>query len=368
MTEEMRVLWAWGPLHVTPYSLMMTLGAVVSVFILLLTMQRKGHTRETAIHLSLVSILGAVLGGHLIYCLCMAPMLESDYGGISLVWEFFRGGYTLYGAVFGVLAAVCWSARVRGERVLGLLDVLTPAASWMLMVGRLAERFTNQGIGMMVEQPWLQRLPFAVCTYMDEEWSEWHVPVFLWEALLGLLLFCLSVSMLKKARKEGRTALVFLTVLSAVQVLLEQMRQDDCIRFGFVRFTQLAALAVMMGCLAWECRGGELRSILVRWARLGFCALIVVFVEFAFEKPQFNIWLFASMAAAWLAFIPGLDGTKPKLWQWIAEAVMLAGGIAVIATLGHDYEFEGLMLYAVMACALFGMAQTILCSRARENR
>ncbi len=356
---ENRILWEGTAFALTGYGLAIALGALLSVCLLFVCMHRRGADREASIHLALVSAVGALVGAHLVYCAAMAPSLVSDYGGLSLIVAFYRGGYTLYGAVFGVLFSVWLSCRVRGEDFLRSLDALVPSAALMLCVGRAAEVWTDQGLGPMVESALWQRFPFAVCTYQDVDWSEWYLAVFIFEALTAALFLVRSFAWQKKARKSGETAIRFLTYLSCTQIFFEQMRQDDCIRFGFVRFSQLAALCVLLILLFMRLRSVERKKAVLAFVRFALCALIVVWIEFAFEKPQFYPHLIVTSLAAFVLFLPVWDRTW-NAWRILRTVLLACGLVLLFFTVREEYAFEIQVLYGAMAVALAGLGATVL--------
>ena len=92
----------------------------------------------------------------------------------------------------------------------------------------------------IIEDESLQFFPLAVCTYADEDFSSWQFCVWIWEALAALGILAALLVLLVRRRKQknsledGRIAGIFLTVLSGSQIFLEQLRDDDALRFGFV--------------------------------------------------------------------------------------------------------------------------------------
>ena len=359
MYGEQEALLSLGSLQLMPYGLCMAGGALLALMLTMWSARKTGVRLESALSVVLLGIVSAVLGGHLVYCMAMFPVLEADYGGIDLIWHLERGGYTLFGAVFGVLLALYLFHRKTGIGFDKLLDLAAPGAMAAICAGRAAEYFNGQGLGSFVEPEAFQRFPFAVCTYMEEDWAEWYVCVFFFEALTALVLCGLAVYLLGRRKEEGRTGTVILTLLCTTQVFLEQLRQDDCIRFGFVRFTQLAALAVLLGVLAVRLireRRATGRIDVFDILELLAVVLVVIFVEFCLEKPQFLPWLQISSLLMGVAVLVDCLGRKRPVPGIAVMAVSAAFAVCLFLGL----EWENTLLYLFMAFSLVILAWTVL--------
>ncbi|MBQ6527316.1 MAG: prolipoprotein diacylglyceryl transferase [Clostridia bacterium] len=363
MYGEMKVLCRLGPLSATPYSLMMGLGALLAIA-LTLALARNRLSAGRAVALCCVSVCAALLGGHIAYSLAFFPALEVDYGGYLFILRLHEGGSTLFGAVFAVML-VCWLfSKKWGMRAGALMDLIAPGAALALCIGRAAEVFNGQGLGQAVEDPAFQRFPFAVCTYMDEEWSEWYLAVFVFEAAAALLIFLILMTLRSKPHRDGYLSGVFLTLFCSSQIFLEQLRADDCIRFGFVRLTQLCSLAVLLIFLVKkvlpEVRAhGWKMEIIFSVLRFVFAALCIVFTEFAFEKPQFYPYLsvcivLLALCIAVPAVLYSPAGRKPQGILIAAVSLILGGLMLYVLTLGLENEWD--YLYALMAVSVSVMA------------
>ena len=154
MREDI-ILLGIGPFQLTAYGLGMALAALAGLAVTLLTLWA-------------FVTLGAVIGGHVVWCLSMFNAMLYDYNsGLSLLWKLHLGGVTLYGGVLGGMAGA-WAASLSlKRRPLALVDETLPGACAALCVGRLAEVFTSQGMGAWVEEESLRFFPLAVCTYSD---------------------------------------------------------------------------------------------------------------------------------------------------------------------------------------------------------
>lgn len=349
----MTPLLTLGPLNVTPYSLMILAGAVAGIAL---------SWRKKAVRPLLPAVLlGALLLGHIVWVIFCPYDLEAAEGKLFMILRPWQGGYTLYGALLGGALGALIAGRLSGVRWLDALDALAPGACAVIMFARIGEIFTGEGIGRFAEVEWTHFFPLTVCTYQDEYFQEWRYAVWFWEALAALILLILLLSREKKATPGHQTAL-FLTVLGTSQIVLEQMRRDNYLRFiVFVRVNQLAALItliIVLVVLLVRKKPGRAK-VLSSLAVLLFASLADMASEFVFDKYEYAPWMYAGMSLAAAACVV-------MLWIYRKKAGLLSAVLicAVTAALLIGYstkswdEFEltpvedlvrFLILYATMA-------------------
>ncbi len=369
--EETIILFTLGPLTVTPYGALMALAALCGMA-LSWALSRQKPVRQALPAAMLAAGAGAVLGGHLLFCLVMLPHILSDFQqGLALLYRLNMGGYTLYGGLLGGMLGV-WLAGRRTHQTAALLDALTPGALLVLVIGRAAEYFTDQGRGDYldeIENAALTRFPLAVPSVYDD-YVEWRYAVFVWEAAAALLILLWVLARRGRMRRESQMTETALTLVSASQILLEQLRQDGFLRFGFIRVTQLAAIGticVVIGLrTAREVRaGGWTLWQALRLVLLGLGAAVVILVEFAYDKPQalpgLRICLGVMGVGCAVALLDAVKrGCRPR-GALIVLAVVALGACAALCVLLHlNLEAEATILTTAMACALVVIAAATL--------
>ena len=291
----MTPLFTAGPLYVTPYSLMILLGALAGVALSL----RKKQIRP----LLPAVILGALIFGHIVWVLFCPFDLEAQEGKGYMILRPWEGGYTLYGALLGGALGALAAAKLSHIRWIDALDALAPGACAAIFFGRIGEYFTSEGIGRATELDWTHFFPLSVCTYRDDfdpMFDEWRYIIWFWEALAAL-------------------------------ILLEQMRRDHYLRIiVFVRFNQLAALATLIAVLAVllvKNRPGA-ANVACCLATLVFAALADMASEFVFDKYEYAPWLYRSMPLAAAACAVMLFVWKKK--KAVLPALLICGATAAL--------------------------------------
>ena len=253
LVDSPTVIWAsamdeWGSpsgVVITVYGLMIALGAAIAIG-LAGALGRKRASCGYDVCLPLVSGVFALCCSHWLFCVLRWSYVVNDLGeGWGFIFQFWKGGYTMYGAILGGLLGAFVYARAKRLPVAGAVDAIMPGAAVLLLLGRFAEQFTLQGRGTYVVNEALSMLPFAV----ENEWGEMQVHVYVYEALAALAALIVMLVMLRRGKAApGRAAETGLTIISAAQVLLDSWRGDELIRFGFVRLNMICA-AVTLACL-----------------------------------------------------------------------------------------------------------------------
>lgn len=300
--SETQILLTFGSFTVTAFGVCLALGAALAVVLTVLA-GRKNPGVNSSLSLSMAVGLGALLGARALYCLTMLDFILVDLGGAGFIPQLWQGGYTLYGAVLGGGAGAWLYARVTKTNLARVLDVAAPGAAVVLMAERIGERFTSQGLGDYIEDEAMMRFPFAV----ESAWGDWQVPVFMYEALAALVIAAVLLCMVNRAR-PGRTAETFIILLGVTQIILESLREDEFIRFGFVRLNQLAAAltmaAVFFGRLAGRVKhGGWTKWQITRTVMFLAGVVIIILLEFALDKSTIDNGILYGVMAATLAMM-----------------------------------------------------------------
>lgn len=294
--SETTILMTVGPFTVTAFGLCVVLGALAGI-VLAAALGKKNPGVNATLSLGLATMLGAVLGGRIAYCLTMLDFILVDLGGAGFIPQLWQGGYTLYGAVLGGGAGAFLYAKAARKPVGRMLDLAAVGGAVALMAERIGEKFTSQGLGEYIwEDAWC-RFPFAV----QSVYEDWQIPVFFYEALAALVI-CVVLCLMVNRKAEGRAAETFIILLGVTQVILESLREDEFIRFGFVRFSQLAAAitmaAVMFLRLGRMVKAGGWRPWQILRLVLFLLGIVgIILIEFALDKSSIdNVVLYFVMA------------------------------------------------------------------------
>lgn len=274
--------------------------------------------------------IALIIGGHVIYwnavvivlgvaaCFCLTMALFTAHGGRAVaVWlllplaillslplarfinwychsekylsfwkamtDYSRGAYCLAGVILGTgLAALIVHLLGFVKNLRRFYDCLAPGAALGIALIRLSEIFTNADRGKaVVSNPRFQRLPFSTEIVGS---GEWRVATFYVQFLMMLVIFVLLMRFFVKRRRwpmkaglprDGHVALMFLTWLSALDLMADSSRYDaSFLRLnGFVSMVQIVSAVTLLVVLIIYSR----RSILANGMHGKLAVLWVVF-------------------------------------------------------------------------------------------
>ena len=225
-------------------------------------------------------------------------------------------GFGLWGAVGGVILAVWLVCRWQKVSAAAMLDTMAPWAALTIALCRFGEFWIGEGMGPFVEDEALCFFPLAIA----DEWGGGRYAVFLLEGVLGLILFAVLMTRGQKY-DGGNRARLFLILYSAMQIVPESLRQDNCLMWQFMKVSQLIGVLVMAGLMI---------AALIRWKRSGreperktemiLCCVIFllcvggcVALEFAMDKsPTIPLWACYVMEAV-CSVIMGITAVRVVL-------------------------------------------------------
>ena len=280
--------------------LTLLLGAVLALGLGWLRGQKAGiASGKLALCTALAPLLAAFFS-HLCYCLvCIAEVSYSQT--IGFWFAFWQNGQMMYGGILGALIAL---AIAGGKDRLRLMDAYAPSAALMIAFARVAEGFYGQGYGeYWYEESTLPcRFPFMV---YDPYYESWAWALFMAGALIAAVLFVLLL--IRKPAFPGDGMLTLLGLYASAQVVLESLRRDEFLRWGFVRVEEVLSGAVILAVLIlYWVKGGKTKALSKAVCAALFAAMAVfcLLLEFATEgRIPFLVFLdvwhcYALMAAA----------------------------------------------------------------------
>ena len=215
------------------------------------------------------------------------------------LWEaltdYSSGHYYLLGVVLGTaLAALVVRALGFTQNLPRLFDCLAPGASLGIALIRLSEIFTvSDRSEVPVSNPLFQRLPFGVFGP-----GQWRYATFFFQFVMMLLIFVLLMRFFVKRRRwpmkqnqprDGHVALMFVTWLSALDLVTDSSRYDASKMQninGFVKLVQIAAAVALLTVLIIY----SVRSIRANGLRPSLWVLWIVFFV-ALGLAGFLEWL-----------------------------------------------------------------------------
>ncbi len=227
----------------------------------------------------LLALMTALLS-HLFYCFVELEFVLSEYSAAYLL-AFWRRGYMIFG---GIIGAVLCLAVFGGKDRRVMLEQYAPSGALMLAAARIAEGFLGQGYGEYWygdAESFLCRFPFMI---YDEGYEAWGWALFVLEALVALVIFvCL---LCRKRTWNGDGTLLLLGAYSCAQVVIESLRRDEFLRWGFVRVEQTACAVLVLAvliCYAVRAGAGKTAKKTLCFSAYALMIGLCILLEFATE-------------------------------------------------------------------------------------
>ena len=306
------------------------LAVVVAIAAGLLLMhglcRKKGMKGTTALNFALLALPFGLMGARLFYVLNRLDIFLEI--GLQHAGNLWFGGYAMWGAIGGCVLAALLCAWLTKQKVIHIMDAAAMPTALVIGLGRLAEYFNGEGVGIMIENKSLQFFPLAVRTVCDVwdgvvVYEEWRLAVFVLEALAA---FVILFVLLRTREEDGRQTKVFFILFCTISLVLESIREDSYLRWQtlFVKVNQLTSALVMtgvvIGCMAKRLQHPETGKLsknkaITCSAVYVLLAGICIGMEFALQKlswlPNWACYVIMTLCAAgmglcaWRLVFPG---------------------------------------------------------------
>ena len=237
----------------------------------------------------------------LLFVLAESTYYLTTLSNPALALRCWDGGYSLVGALLGMLLAA-WAAEklLRVPRRL-LTDGLALALPAGILVERLCETGTGMGMGKTIVTPALLFLGVE-----DPFTGEWVHPVYLYEAalaaLIGLGLLIWVLHRRGDTGAPGDLCGVFVLLFGVTQIVMECLRNDLHMVVHFVPVQQVAELLMVLAVLAhWQRRLSRVpdmkkgRTLWV-WPVTLVCVGVAVAMEFLVDRGPDKLLYYSVMS------------------------------------------------------------------------
>ena len=281
-----------------PYGVCCAIGAVCALAAAAVVCRVRKTRPGTIPLLSLLCLVLGTVCSRAAFCL-----LNQELGTMMPFSAWFladRGGWSLFGAIGGVMLGAWLSARMIGEKPARTLDAVSVGLCLFIAAERLAEERID---GFNISRPLPEGTQLGGFFIVKDIYDLSYIATFRIAAVLAVILFLvLAVSVLRGKRRDGETWIQFLILCGAGGILLESLRYDHFLEFSFVRFQQvLAALMLVWGLVAASRRSGRSRKglVLTVTGALVLAVGVSIGLEFALDRTSLShVLLYAVMAAA----------------------------------------------------------------------
>ena len=224
------------------YGIIMAISMLVGVLLACKNSKYRDLTSDDIITLAFFVLPLAVIGARLFYVL--------GANNTYTFWEIFeiwKGGMSIYGGVIGGAIGVALFSVCLKKNFLAVCDVSAVSLILGQAIGRWGNFFNQEVYGNIVTSEGFQWFPFAVL--LND--GTWHYALFFYESVINFAIFAVLFILLKKQKKFGLVAGIYLISYGLIRFLLEPLReaQYNLMLFSIKLSSLTSALAVLSGIL-----------------------------------------------------------------------------------------------------------------------
>lgn len=309
-----------------PFGIYLAVGGALTLLMMALTSRKLALPRGTVAVFGALSVPLAFICARLVFCLADIGYYTVTIAQPAEMLSFWDGGYSLFGAGLGLTLAALLTVKITKGSFGAVADSLFSFLWVFIILERLGESGTLLGLGREVQTEWMREMPF----FAVEDGSGYlcHA-VYRYEAVIALLGLLISLGLVcsKKTRAwpKGDLALIAISFFGSAQVVLESMRDDGHMVWGFIRANQLFAVFLPVAALVvFTIRGIKQKGKITEepifcWV-LGVAAIALGIIKEFDVDTSTNLWIDYGVmslsmvllyASVWLAHLWERKNTYP---------------------------------------------------------
>ena len=220
-------VWHLGPVPIRAYALCIILGIVFAIWLGERRWVARGGIAGEVSDLAIWAVPFGLVGGRLYHVITDWHLYFGEGKNPVTALYVWRGGLGIWGAIALGILGVWIGARLRGIRLLPLLDALAPGVLVAQAVGRWGNWFNQELYGRPTDLPWGLEIDVAhrPAQYLDV--TAFH-PAFLYECLWNLAAFAVLIWLDRRFRLgHGRVVALYVMLYTAGRGWIENLRIDD---------------------------------------------------------------------------------------------------------------------------------------------
>jgi len=229
-------VWHLGPVPIRAYALCIVVGILVAIWISDKRWLARGGAPNEIADLAIWAVPFGLIGGRLYH---VATDWELYFGeGRNPVTALYvwRGGLGIWGSIAMGALGVVIGCRVKGIRILPVIDAMAPGVLVAQAIGRWGNYFNQELFGRPTDLPWGLEIDAAhrPLDYVDQ--ATFH-PTFLYESLWCLAAAAVLVWADRRFQLgHGRVVALYVMLYTVARGWIEMLRIDD------VQLTNVAGL------------------------------------------------------------------------------------------------------------------------------
>ena len=238
-------LFSIGNLSIKGYGTMMAIGILVAVLMSMYRGKKRGFSQDSILDIALYGVIGGLIGAKLLYIVVEIPHIVS---GEESWRDIIFNGFVIYGAILGGVGAAYIYCRIKKLNFIKHFDLVAPEIAIAQGIGRIGCLLAGCCYGsetssrLSIVFPEGAFAPAGVRLYPTQIYST------LGDFAIAIILLIYYDK--RKNRKDGYTALLYLTLYSIGRFFLEFLRGDERGDVGALSTSQFIAIILLVLCIA----------------------------------------------------------------------------------------------------------------------
>lgn len=229
------ILFQVGPIQVYSYGFLLTLAYLAGTFVFWREGRKRGFNEEKLLDLSILTLIGALIGGRALYVLLNWSYFQEDMISVFYFWQ---GGFAYFGALGVGFFVVLYFVRNWKWPFFQIADLGALAVSLSFSIGKIGSFLAGTDYGTQTDLPFGIVFPNLVGA---------RHPVQLYEAAASLLIFLVLLRVyFNNISKSGeiRSGRVFFDwiIFSALARFFFEYFRADSTYFSGVALAQILSL------------------------------------------------------------------------------------------------------------------------------
>jgi prolipoprotein diacylglyceryl transferase len=265
-------VWELGPVPLRGYALCIILGIVAAIWIGERRWEQRGGTRGEISDLAIWAVPFGLVGGRLYHVATDWKLYFGEGENPVTALYIWRGGLGVWGAIaLGALGVVI-GARLKGIKLLPVLDAMAPGVLVAQALGRWGNWFNQELFGRPTDLPWGLEIDEGHRPVDFLEHATFH-PTFLYECLWNLAAFAVVIWLDRRLRLgHGRVLALYVMAYTLGRGWIEYLRidavqLDDVLGLRFNVWTSIVLFVLAAAYFLWAGRGGRGRREEVVYTR-----------------------------------------------------------------------------------------------------
>jgi phosphatidylglycerol---prolipoprotein diacylglyceryl transferase len=245
--------WEIGPFPLRAYALCIIAGIVVAIWIGERRWVARGGTAGEGSDLAVWAVPFGLVGGRLYHVMTDWQLYFGEDKNPITALYIWRGGLGVWGAIAMGALGVVIGARLRGIKLLPVLDAMAPGVLVAQAMGRWGNWFNQELFGRPTDLPWALEIDEAhrPTGYLDS--ATFH-PTFLYEFLWCLAAFAVVIWADRRFRLgHGRVIALYVMAYTVGRFWIESLRIDDVQLqdVGGLRFNEWTSIVLFLLATAY---------------------------------------------------------------------------------------------------------------------